>query len=639
MIHLDTTAVLAGILILWAAVTLLYLFVRQQRELKALRDALRVFSREGRGPRRVRFQSAMISSIWRAILAQPVRERSLTVSGEAFTDALSLSTELAKSASEVQQAAEAVGELLRTRVGPDVMAVSVLVRERNDEGARVVYSSGVPLARIEGSLLISFDALIDANTESAWGYQDATQGTFSDFSVFGISRSLFVPLRNEDAVCGAIWLGFRTGALGLTPERKRFLLALTEHAAASFYAAQQAEARSEESRRERDFLLGMSHDLRAPSNRALLAIREILEEEHSTSDSPVNNSPINDSSVRGERLREVEQSILEQLELLGDVLEFAKTRKGFLRAEKEVFDIAAALKRIAQRHVVDAERKGITLRVRAAAASGVEADPVQIRRVLDNLVSNAIKYSDGGVVELCVEREESLIRVLVLDEGRGVADGDRASLFDEFSVGEEGRRSGGIGLGLALSRALAKLNGASVFYRPREERGSVFGVCLNAVSDEVLSLSEGGRALTSELPAYQHALVADDHSASCRMTIRYLKDAVIRCTPASSSRELLALAQQVSPDLIVTDWHFADGSLGEVIEDLPPLRTLVIVSGRARIPELPKKLAIERVCVLQKPLVREQLIEALGGLGHSYHAIEEDDVAGDSERKLERKVA
>jgi signal transduction histidine kinase/ActR/RegA family two-component response regulator len=593
--------IIAAALIIWAAITLLYLFVRQQRELTKLRDALRVFSREGTGPKRLRFESRIISSIWRAILAQPVRARTLSASSEAFTDALSLSTELASAASEMHQAAEAVGDLLRTKVGPDVIAVSVIVREAKGSEAKVVYNSGIPLSRIKSSLLMSFDSVVDANSESAWGYQDASNGALNNFSVFGVSRSLIVPLRRQGEICGAIWLGLRAGSLGLTPDRRRFLLAITEHAAASFYAAQQAEARSEESRRERDFLLGMSHDLRAPSNRALLAVRDMLEEGDGSSL----------TSSRHERLGEVEESILEQLQLLGDVLEFAKSKKGFLRADKKVFDISAVMKSVVSRHKADAERKGIKFQLGEMERVGVNADPLQIKRIIDNLVLNAIKYSDDGVIELRLVQAEGKVEILVLDQGRGVASEDRSSLFDEFSVGHEGKVNGGVGLGLALSRALAELNGAYVFYRPRKLCGSIFGLCLPSISGKELSEFDQRRVSGGACQSFRHALVADDHAASCRMSVRYLNDLVLSSTPASSIKELLSLAKRIRPDLLITDWHFADGSFDEIIKELPPLRKLVIVSGRAMIPKLPDGLPIDSVTILQKPLVREQLIECL----------------------------
>jgi heavy metal sensor kinase len=136
-----------------------------------------------------------------------------------------------------------------------------------------------------------------------------------------------------------------------------------------------------------------------------------------------------------------------------------------------------------------AEEKGIELKLRVGGRAPYHGDEEMLRRVLRNLLDNAIKYSSGpGVVEVSLDRDAKAYRVCVTDHGPGISADDQAHVFERFYRGDQARghresaSGSGAGLGLAIAREIAELHGGRVDLRRSNEKGSTFELTLPAKS-------------------------------------------------------------------------------------------------------------------------------------------------------------
>jgi two-component system, OmpR family, manganese sensing sensor histidine kinase len=145
--------------------------------------------------------------------------------------------------------------------------------------------------------------------------------------------------------------------------------------------------------------------------------------------------------------------------------------------ERELFvvDLAAILKKLAERYSAQFAEAGVGLDVTAEKTAVVYGNPDQIERILANLIENALRYTPrGGSVSVEAEHSRSAILIVVRDTGIGIAPEHLERIFDRFWRAEQARSQGGSGLGLAIARALARRHGGDVTVESRLGAGSEF---------------------------------------------------------------------------------------------------------------------------------------------------------------------
>ncbi len=226
-----------------------------------------------------------------------------------------------------------------------------------------------------------------------------------------------------------------------------------------------------QSRAKSDFLAGMSHELRTPLN-AIIGFSELL-----VQGLP---GPLNDK--QNEFVGHVLASGRHLLTLVNDVLDLSKVEAGRLSLEREMValdGVVQAVKGVVGGLVV---KQGVELDVAVPEDLPlVSCDPVRIKQVLYNLMSNAIKFTPrGGKVTLVASRTGPWIDIAVSDTGIGIAEKDLPRLFREFEQikPSAGHKPEGTGLGLALTRRLLAMHGGSVSAQSRLGEGSTFTVRL-----------------------------------------------------------------------------------------------------------------------------------------------------------------
>ncbi|WP_018568543.1 sensor histidine kinase [Streptomyces sp. PsTaAH-124] len=216
----------------------------------------------------------------------------------------------------------------------------------------------------------------------------------------------------------------------------------------------------------------IAHELRSP----LTNIRGWLEVAR---DGLVDPDPALLSSLHDEAL------VLQRV--IDDLQDLAAADAGTLRLHREPLGARDLLDQVAAAHRVAARAAGVTLRTDRADGPCLDADPVRMRQVLGNLVSNALRHTPAdGTVTLAAHRDGGTVVLTVADTGTGIAPDDLPHVFDRFWRAEKSRsrRTGGSGLGLAIVRQLVEAHGGTAAAASEPGAGSVFTLRLPAAPDE-----------------------------------------------------------------------------------------------------------------------------------------------------------
>ena len=224
------------------------------------------------------------------------------------------------------------------------------------------------------------------------------------------------------------------------------------------------------------FLANMSHEIRTPLN-GVLTMAQIMAAAGDL------------APEQRERLEVIRQSGETLLTVLNDILDLSKIEAGRMELEDVEFDTAELAKRLEAIHGPAAAKKGLAFSVNMTAKAGGlrRGDPARLQQILNNLVSNAVKFTSAGEVRVVVDGEGedggAGLRITVTDTGIGVPTDKLEQLFQKFSQVDSSttRRFGGTGLGLAICRELAQIMGGSVWAESIEGVGSTFFVIMPAL--------------------------------------------------------------------------------------------------------------------------------------------------------------
>jgi signal transduction histidine kinase len=223
------------------------------------------------------------------------------------------------------------------------------------------------------------------------------------------------------------------------------------------------------SRAKSAFLATMSHEIRTPLNGVLGMAQAIAGERRLP------------GRVR-EQVKVIRESGEGLLAILNDILDLSRVEAGKLELEAIAFDLAALATAARRTFSPIAEEKGVALElaVDAGVRGHFRGDPTRVRQILHNLISNALKFTEAGRVEIGLSAESGQVCVTVADTGIGIAPDKLARLFQKFEQADASttRRYGGAGLGLSICRELAELMGGTIAAESTVGEGTRFTVIL-----------------------------------------------------------------------------------------------------------------------------------------------------------------
>ena len=338
-------------------------------------------------------------------------------------------------------------------------------------------------------------------------------------------------------------VGFHVLASDVT-EMKRVQTNLIETNALLGEARDAAEAASAA---KGEFLANMSHEIRTPLT-ALIGFSDLLS---ARSDLPETAS----SFVR--RIRGASAALLA---IVNDILDFSKLEAGHFTITPRPVSLVEMARDALGMLEAQAGAKGLELEFEVAPRTppSVMADPDRLRQILLNLIGNAVKFTDEGMVRLTVAYDAAAqaARFEVQDTGPGMDEAQQAKLFQRFSQvdGSPTRRHGGTGLGLAICRGLAEAMGGAISVTTAPGHGSVFKfhipAPLVAAPDQTVEEPEAFQGV-----AGARVLVVDDNEAN-RELVRALLSAVgVEVSEAADGAQAVAVAQLEPFDAILLDLH------------------------------------------------------------------------------------
>ncbi len=385
-----------------------------------------------------------------------------------------------------------------------------------------------------------------------------------------------------------------------------------------------------------DFLANMSHELRTPLNSSLILAKLLADNPHEN---------LTDEQVK--YARTIQSSGNDLLNLINDILDLSKIEAGHVEIQPEEASVVRLTNGLRQMFEPVASEKQLEfiISLDEHLPKTFETDPRRLEQILKNLISNAIKFTEKGKVELSVRPQGSdKIVFSVADSGIGIAEDQLNSIFEAFHQADStiSRRFGGTGLGLSISRQLVRLLAGTIAVESKPGQGSRFSVTLplrqmsardvspttssflptrspgempGAVSEAALArqLSDDREEIGGDKRVL---LVIEDDETFAEIVRDLSREMGFHCVVARTAEEAVKTAREFSPNAIVLDVGLPDQSGLSVLDGLKnDVRTRhipvhVISAGD----HTRTAISLGAVGYLRKPVSREQIVDVLARL-------------------------
>ncbi|HKW78854.1 MAG TPA: hybrid sensor histidine kinase/response regulator [Candidatus Limnocylindria bacterium] len=313
-------------------------------------------------------------------------------------------------------------------------------------------------------------------------------------------------------------------------------------------ALQQAgEAAMAATRAKSEFLANMSHELRTPLN-SILGFSDLLSSQLATT--------LNDRQSRF--LKNIHDAGTHLLQLINDVLDLSKVEARRIELHRETFPLDALLSPIRQTAAAEAEKRSLRFDAEIEDGLAVHVDPLRIRQILLNLISNAAKFTPpGGTISLHAAVNDETLELAVADTGIGIPADKVERVFGTFERFHEGRyEAHGTGLGLALTKQLVELHGGTIDFATSEGNGTRFVIRLPHVVVPQVD---------------DRVLVVDDEPRDAQLIAALAAREGLQTEVAATAQSAIAAIRRRVPIAMVLDLRLPDARGETVFDELKRL--------------------------------------------------------------------
>src|SRR5437762_2830131 len=363
------------------------------------------------------------------------------------------------------------------------------------------------------------------------------------------------------------------------------------------------------------FLALLSHELRNPLSPVIAMVGEL-------------EAAVPDSPALRQAVEVIRRNVELEARLIDDLLDVTRIAKGKLQLSFEIICVHQILRRAYEicRDDIAAKHLKVEFRLRAAHAH-VEGDPARLQQVFWNLIKNSVKFTPqkGRIIIDTLNPSPEQIEIRITDSGIGIEPEKIDKIFNAFEQGQTSitRRFGGLGLGLAISKAMVDAHGGKIRVEsPGKDRGSTFSLTLKTVpapaaagegAEEGLSATREGEPRT---PALRRVLVVDDHHDTCTGMKMMLERRGYEITVAHSAEQAVEKSHEQDFDLLISDIGLPDRSGYDLMRELRESKRLpgIALSGFGTEHDVSKARAAGFAEHLTKPINFEQLEEAIQNL-------------------------
>lgn len=302
--------------------------------------------------------------------------------------------------------------------------------------------------------------------------------------------------------------------------------------------ASQAATRAKSS-----FLAIMGHEIRTPLN-GILGIAQLLE-----------HSPLNEDQAS--MLATLSRCGDSLLTLINEILDYSKLEASQMTLEATPVNLPELLHDIVKLYHPVASKKqlSLTLEINSNVEQWVKSDPLRLRQILQNLLGNAIKFTDHGYVSIHAEQSQQTLTLKVSDSGIGIRQEQLSTLFKPFSQADSSitRQYGGTGLGLAIVARIIELMGGDIQLSSEYGSGSVFLIHLPLQSSDLTTPARPEKTAPTQLPPDLHVLIAEDNAVNQFVARRCIEQAGARATVADNGEAALQILKIIRFPIVLMD--------------------------------------------------------------------------------------
>jgi len=354
------------------------------------------------------------------------------------------------------------------------------------------------------------------------------------------------------------------------------------------------------------FLANISHEIRTPIN-AISGMSGIL------ADTPL-------SPIQTEYLDAIQSSSRNLMAIVNDILDMSKLESGKFSIEKISFNLRKLIEPICKVFGLKAEEKGVQLELDISphVSNNLIGDPTRIAQIVNNLVSNATKFTEHGKINVRIYKEANLTCFEVQDTGIGISEDKLKSIFEFFSQEDNTitRRFGGTGLGLAISKSLVEMMHGELSLTSEKGVGSKFTFKLELPEgeEEKLNLEKQGSARLDN----KRVLIVEDNELNLFLAVTVLKKSGAIIYTAENGQVAVDLLKEQSIDCILMDLQMPvlDGisATQKIRNELALTTPIIALTANALESEKKKCLELGMGAYITKPYDPVFLIQSISNL-------------------------